>query len=333
MSLFEEQVSRKPNLYPWTDRFINAHWQSFWTPNEFNFLKDISDFKMLMTDQERQVLVRDLSAIGQVEIAVKTYWSRLGEIFPHPSMSDLGFVLAHTEVIHNKAYEKLLDTLQLGAAFEENLKEKSLYDRIKYLRKYLNRPYGDNKRKQILYSLVLFTIFVEDVSLFSQFYVPLAMNTFKGGILKDVSQQIQYTRQEETLHANVGKSLINTLRHEHPELFDDELEERIRQETYEALEAERRIIRWILQGYELVDERSGLTIVSEEVLDWFIYDRINRSLADIGFNPIEAEIKNFEENTLWFYEELEGNTMTDFFVKNPIEYSKNVAPVKAEDLF
>ena len=127
--------------------------------------------------------------------------------------------------------------------------------------------------------------------------------------------------------------MINTLRYEHPELFDEELEERIRQESYEAFEAERRIIRWILQGYELTDERSGLKIISEEILDWFIFDRINQSLDDIGFSPIEADVTNYSENTLWFYEELEGNTMTDFFVKNPIEYTKNAEPIKATDLF
>ncbi len=76
--LFEEQISRKPNLYPWTKDFIEAIWKGFWTPEEFNFTSDYSQFKTDMTDQERQVLVRALSAIGQIEVAVKTFWSNLG---------------------------------------------------------------------------------------------------------------------------------------------------------------------------------------------------------------------------------------------------------------
>ena len=88
--LFEEQISRKPDLYPWTKPFIETIWSGFWTPDEFNFTSDYSQFKSEMTDQERQVLVRALSAIGQIEVAVKTFWANLGDNLPHPSLRDLG---------------------------------------------------------------------------------------------------------------------------------------------------------------------------------------------------------------------------------------------------
>ncbi len=51
--LFEEQVSRKPNLYPWTDEFVNAMHNGFWTDKEFNFQSDVQDFKVNLNDQER----------------------------------------------------------------------------------------------------------------------------------------------------------------------------------------------------------------------------------------------------------------------------------------
>ena len=162
MGLFDEQLARKPNNYPWTQDFIDAHWKGFWTKNEFEFKKDVNDFKTVMDEHSRQVLVRTLSSIGQVEIDVKTFWARIGEMLKHPSLIDLGFVLAHTEVIHNQAYEKLLEVLNLGKVFDENLKEKALMERVRYLKKHLNRPYGDEKYKQFIYSLILFTMFVEE---------------------------------------------------------------------------------------------------------------------------------------------------------------------------
>ena len=115
--LFEEQISRKPDLYPWTKDFIEAIWKGFWTPEEFNFTSDYSQFKTDMTDQERQVLVRALSAIGQIEVAVKSFWSNLGDNLPHPSIRDLGYAMGNSEVIHNMAYEKLLDVLHLNDVF------------------------------------------------------------------------------------------------------------------------------------------------------------------------------------------------------------------------
>ena len=64
--LFEEQLSRKPDQYPWTKEFIDTIWKGFWTPDEFNFRSDYSQFKTDLTEQEQQVIVRTLSAIGQI---------------------------------------------------------------------------------------------------------------------------------------------------------------------------------------------------------------------------------------------------------------------------
>ena len=99
--LFEEQISRKPDLYPWTKQFVDAIWQGFWTPDEFNFRSDYSQFKSDLTEEEQEVVVRALSAIGQIEVAVKTFWANIGDKMPHPSIRDLGYAMANSEVIHN----------------------------------------------------------------------------------------------------------------------------------------------------------------------------------------------------------------------------------------
>jgi ribonucleoside-diphosphate reductase beta chain len=82
---------------------------------------------------------------------VKRFWAQLGNTFPHPSMYDLGYWMAATEVTHNLAYEKLL-TLRLGDVFEENLEEPVVRNRVDYLRKYLDRAYTDD-RKQFVYAI------------------------------------------------------------------------------------------------------------------------------------------------------------------------------------
>ena len=54
--IFEEQISRKPNLYPWTEEFIEAMHTGFWTDKEFNFKSDVQQFKVNLTDQEREIV-------------------------------------------------------------------------------------------------------------------------------------------------------------------------------------------------------------------------------------------------------------------------------------
>ncbi len=323
-TIFTEQLSRKPNKYPWTDQFIEAMHNGFWTDKEFSFKSDIQQFKVELSDQEREIIVRTLSAIGQIEVAVKTFWAKLGENLPHPSLSDLGFVMANVEVIHNNAYERLISILGLEEVFEENLKLEWIQGRVNYLRKYTHKFYK-NSKKQYLYALILFTLFVENVSLFSQFYV---INWFarNKNVLKDTDQQVKYTRNEENIHALVGIKIINTIREESPELFDEELEERILHEAQEALTAESNIVDWMVNGYK----EKGLNAT---LLKGFIKNRIINSLEQIGFKaPFEMDNSALED-TMWFEEELMGNNMADFFHTRPTEYSKKNQSFDEDDLF
>ena len=324
LKIFDEQVSRKPNLYPWTESFIEAIHSGFWTDKEFNFKSDVQNFKVSLTEQEKEIVIRTLSAIGQIEVAVKSFWANLGTNLPHPSLSDLGYVMANTEVIHNNAYERLLTVLGLEDVFEQNLKLEWIQGRVKYLKKYTHKFYKDSK-KQYLYALILFTLFVENVSLFSQFYVVNWFARFKN-VLKDTDQQVKYTRNEENLHALIGIKIVNTIREEYPELFDEELEEKIRQEAQEAYKAEAKIVDWMVNGIQ----EEGLTA---EILKEFIKNRINESLKQIGFKTAFDVDKDLLASTVWFDEELLGENATDFFHSRPTSYAKKNQSFSEDDLF
>jgi len=322
--IFEEQISRKPDHYPWAEEFIEAMHNGFWTDKEFSFTSDVQDFSVNLNDTEREMIIRTLSAIGQIEVAVKKFWSKLGDNLPHPSLTDLGFVMANVEVIHNNAYERLLKVLGLEDVFEQNLKLDFIEGRVRYLRKYNHRFYKDSK-KQYVYALILFTLFVENVSLFSQFYVINWFNRYRN-VLKDTGQQVKYTRNEENIHALAGIKIINTIREEHPELFDDGLEEKILEESQAAFKAESQIVDWMINGYS----EKG---ISAPILKEFIKNRINESLEQIGFKKAFDVDKQLLVNTIWFEEELLGNNATDFFHTRPVEYAKNSQTFDAEDLF
>ena len=322
--IFDEQISRKPNKYSWTDKFIEAMHNGFWTHKEFSFKSDVQQFKVNLSDKEKEIIIRTLSAIGQIEVAVKSFWAKLGDNLPHPSLKDLGYVMANTEVIHNNAYEHLLTVLGLEDVFEENLKLEWIQGRVNYLRKYTHKFYKDSK-KQYLYALILFTLFVENVSLFSQFYVINWFARFKN-VLKDTDQQVKYTRNEENIHALIGIKIINTIREEYPDLFDQELEDKILEEAQEAFKSESKIVDWMVNGIQ----EKGLNAV---LLKEFIKNRINESLKQIGFKqPFEVD-KDLLSDTIWFQEELYGNNMTDFFHSRDVGYAKKNQSFSEDDLF
>lgn len=322
--IFEEQVARKPNKYPWTKEFIESMQNGFWLSSEFSFQSDIQEFKIKLNNQEREIITRTLSAISQVEVSVKKFWGRLGDNLPHPSLTDLGYVMAHVEVIHNDAYERLLSVLGLEEIFEQNLKLDIIQGRVGYLRKYLSK-YSSDSKKQYVYALILFTLFIENVSLFSQFYIVMWFNRFKN-VLKDTGQQVDYTKREELIHAQVGIKLINVIRKEHPELFDLELEKLIKWEAQEAFLAESRLIDWMIEDFK--EDK-----LNSEILKEFIKKRINESLKDIKFSPVFELNKELHKNMKWFEEDIHGNTSTDFFHKRPTEYSKKSQAITTEELF
>lgn len=312
--LFDRQVARKPNHYPWTKDFIQAMWDGFWNAQKFSFDSDVNDFRLKMTDQERVIVSRCLAAIAQIEVQVKKFWARLGDNLPHPSIDSLGTVMAHTEEIHNDAYEKLLDKMGMSNIFEENLHVPAIANRVKYLTKHNQKVYGDDK-KQYIYSLVLFTLFTENVSLFSQFYIILWMNRFQNR-LKDAAQQVKYTRNEELLHGQIGTKIINTLREEYPQYFDADMEAKVVEECHVAYAAECNLVDWMLGDYNQPN-------LNAEILKTFVAIRLNESLEGIGYKPQFKINPELEAKTFWMTEGIYAPPKVDFFHGEPTTYTQS----------
>ena len=322
--IFDEQISRKPDKYSWTQNFIEGIQNSHWTVREFSFQSDIQDFKIKLSEQEKQIIVRALSTIGQLEIQVKKFWAKLGENLPHPSINDMGYVFSANEVVHGDAYERLLEVLGLEDSFDEILKLDIIKGRVNYLRKHLHKFHNDN-RKQFVYSIILFSLFVENIALFSQFYTIGFFGRYKN-LLKDTNKQVEYTSREEALHFSAGAKIINVIRKEYPEFFDKELEDKVLYEAEQAVKYEFEIIEWIVNGY-------GHEKLNSDLLKEFIKNRLNNSLKEIGFKKIFKVDKEMIKKTDWFDEQVLGNNMTDFFHSRPTEYSKKGQSFNAEDLF
>lgn len=331
MGLFEGQVARFPDRYPWTQQKIKAIQNGLWTESEFTFQSDKHQFRTQMTEEEQQVIVRALSAIGQIEIAVKTFWAKIGDWFPHNSISDLGYVLSYTEVVHGMAYTKLLEVLNFEHIFEENLKVPVIKKRVEYLKKHTQIKFEDD-RKQKIYALILFTLFIENVSLFSQFYTVLFFDKSKN-LLKDVANQIAYTIKEEELHADVGITLINTLRVEYPELFDDEMNEIVAKEVKDAYRHECKVMEWILGEYNATfTDSSGTAVLNTDVLKYFIAERINESMKEINMPFSITPRQKFDGEIKWFNDKYKLVKKTDSFAKTSTAYDKHARDYDNEEL-
>ena len=325
MSIFEKRTNYKPFEYgDITNPLIEAMWASHWTHNEFSFQGDIQDYHTKLSVDEQGVLRRAILLISQIEVAVKSYWSGIGKLIPKPEIADMGAVFGGVEVIHSRAYAEILEKLGFNDDFQNLLSEEVISRRVAYLTKYLDKVYEDDK-KNICYSLALFSIFTENVSLFSQFYTILGFNRFNN-VLKDVANIVQYTSKEENLHAEGGMALLVQIRKEHPEIFDEEFIQKIQNECKEAYISEAFIINWVLGGF--TNE-----FLSQELLMAYVGGRMNDSLTKIGIPPVIEVNQELLKQTVWMDEEVYASTLTYFFHKKPIDYTKKDRSYNLNDLF
>jgi ribonucleoside-diphosphate reductase beta chain len=324
MGLFEKRTNYKPFEYPEVLRFTEAINKSFWVHSEVDFTADTQDFHSHLAPAEQNAVKNSLLTIAQIEVAVKSFWGNLYHHFPKPELNGLGSTFAECEFRHSEAYSRLLEVLGYNDEFEKLVEVPVVKHRIEFLAKALNKVNSAHEKDYVI-SLILFTILIENVSLFSQFAVVLSFTRFKG-LMKNVSNIIAWTSVDEQVHANAGIYLINKLREEYPELIDDALIEQTVKLVTDFIEIEEQIIDWIFQEGEIS------TINKEDLLN-FIKFRVDESLRKINF-PEQFLISNRQyEPMKWFEEEVFANSLDDFFAKRPVEYTKYDKSITANDLF
>ena len=323
-NIFMPRVNILPYEYPSLLAYKDAIRHSYWIDTEFNFTTDIDDFKTKISDQEREVIKRSMLAIAQIEVNVKTFWADLYKRMPITEIGDVGMTFAESEVRHKDAYARLIRILGLEEEFKNVVEIPAIKDRIAYLTKYLD---GTRSKDNKMYtkSVLLFSLFIEHVSLFSQFLIMMSFNKEKN-LFKGISNVVEATSKEEEIHGNFGSELINIIKEENPEWFDEEFENLIDSACKKAYIAEVKILDWIF-------EKGELEFLTKETIKNFIQNRFNNSLQRIGMKPVfEADFIEIEK-TLWFDIEITSTKEGDFFYKKQIDYNKKSKSITEDDLF
>jgi ribonucleoside-diphosphate reductase beta chain len=323
-NIFMPRVNILPYEYPQLLDYKDAIRHSYWIDTEFNFTEDIQDFKVTISPQERDVIKKTMLAIAQIEVNVKTFWADMYKRMPITEIGDVGMTFAESEVRHKDAYARLLRILGLEQEFQSVIEVPAIEGRLKYLKKYLD---GTRSRDDKMYtkSVLLFSLFIEHVSLFSQFLIMMSFNKEKN-VLKGISNVVEATSKEEEIHGNFGAEIINIIKKENPEWFDKEFEDLIYSACNKAYKAECGILDWIF-------EQGELDFLPKETIQHFIMNRFNNSLKKIGMNPMFDVDDSLIRATKWFDIEITATKEGDFFYKKQVDYNKKSKSITLDDLF
>ena len=323
MSIFEERFNYKPFEYPEIEELGSKLTDTFWTHKELTFEGDKIDFHNL-NDIEKEIVLRTLTLIATIEVKVKDFWGQLGNHFPKPEIKELGAIASESEVRHTKSYDKLLSVLDMEEYYNKALKNDFILGRFNYLDKYLKLSPHNSDNSKYLLKLILFSVLIENVSLFSQFAT--IMYFYKhNGIMKDIRNIVKWTSIDEQLHFNIGVLLTNILRKEFPEMFTNDLEEVVHKACLKAIKYESKLLEWVF-------EKGELQKMSRENLEDYMKFRVNESLDQLGFKKLFENQKSPKELD-FFYEEVFADSQDDFFAVRPVDYTLKDIAITGEDLF
>jgi ribonucleoside-diphosphate reductase beta chain len=317
MNIFEPRHTIKPYEYPELIDFAQAIIDSHWQVKEFQtqLKTDMLDFNTKLTSVEKEAVKRAMLAISHVEHAVKTFWARLDMRMDKPEISFVGSTFGGNEVVHSFAYAELLKQLGLDDDFSHLMEIHSIADRTKYLKKYLEGM-SSRSNKEFTKSLILFTLLVENVSLFSQFLIISSFSKYHNK-LKTIHKIINATAREEIIHGKFGSHLVNIIRRENPEWFDQEMEDKIRRNARKAFLAEMKVLDWIF-------EMGDLEFMPRIAVNEFLKSRFNNSLELIGYAPEFETDSELLEKSDYLTNMLTATADFDFFDQRSVDYSKGL---------
>ncbi len=322
--LFKKRVNMRPYEYPELREYVDAIRHSYWIHTEFKYVSDVQNFHVDVTDVERSAIKNAMLAIAQIEVAVKTFWGDVYKKMPKPEIGAVGATFAESEVRHMDAYAHLLEILGLNDEFKKISGIPALQKRVAYLDRVLALSRTE-ENQQYAQSVLLFSLFIEHVSLFSQFLIIMSFNKHKD-LFKGISNAVEATSKEEQIHGLFGIDLINLIKQEHPEWFNADWEQQIINFCQDTYEAEEAIIDWIFEAGEL-------DFLPAANVKEFVKHRLNNSLAAVGLPRIFEVHQALLDETDWFDNEVIATKHVDFFNKRSINYNKRSASVTSADLF
>lgn len=305
-SIFENLTYLDPK-YAYLDKYVNIMFRGAWTPAKYEKLikdQDIPYYFNQMDKPSKEMIRKCILAVATVEDKIKLFWPLIALDFPQTIIGDVAGTFFNSEVVHRRSYHSLVENLRMN--LEEIKTYPALQGRLDYLNKHSEKDPRITGKRFILKKLVLFTALVERISLFTQFYILMSFS-YRNKELNTIAALQQTTAKEEMIHYSFGLDLINQVKKESPEIWNEYLQELVEKNIQNAYFSELELIEWFFEN----GEPNHLS--KEEVMNFLSYN-FNEVCNDLDLSlsfPFDEDM--FELQNKWFIEETTNTIEPDFF--------------------
>ncbi|MCP4807883.1 MAG: ribonucleotide-diphosphate reductase subunit beta [Proteobacteria bacterium] len=314
-------LTLRPMAYPEFYEMYRAGIRNTWTVEEVDFSTDLVDLREKIGPGEAHLINRLVAFFATGDSIVSN--NLVLNLYKHINSPEGRMYLSrqlYEEALHVQFYLTLLDTYipdpvkrhEAFAAIETipSIKAKGEFcmkwmDSIQDLDQLKTK---DDRRRFVL-NVICFACCVEGTFFFAAFAYVYFLRS--RGLLDGLAAGTNWVFRDESMHMNFAFKVLETVRMEEPDLFDDALAGQIREMMIEAVDTEMLFAEDVLSegvtGLSLTDMRSYLECVADQ------------RLATLG---LEAEFGS--ENPFAFMELQDVQELTNFFERRVSAYQMAV---------
>jgi ribonucleoside-diphosphate reductase beta chain len=318
------ELTLRPMKYPMLYDMYKSALKNTWTVEEVNFSKDIIDLKMKMTPAEKHVIQRLVAFFATGDTIVSN--NLVLTLYRHINSPEGRMYLSRQlqeEALHIQFYLTLLDEYipdhnERKKAFAAIENIPTIRRKAEFCNKWTDYCYNlqslntKEDRKAFLMTLMAFACGVEGLFFFGAFAYVYYFRS--RGLLNGLASGTNWVFRDESCHIDFALKIVNIVREQEPDLFDDEMKQNVYNMIDEAIQCEVQFAEDVLNS-----ENGGISGLSVKDMTEYLHYIGDQRLAQLGLPKKYNAKQPFDFMALQDVQEL-----TNFFERKPSAYQTNV---------
>ena len=305
-----------PHVNAWAWDLYRAGKNNNWNPEEVPMTKDTQNWKSedVLSDDERLIIKRCLGFFAGSESLVGNNLFTLFKYITDPECRQYMARQMYEECLHNDTIVYICDSLDLEIdevykAYQTIPSIKAKDDFLMNVTSNLNGKNIDTSTpegiREVIKAAFIYWIVCEGTFFYSGFAMLLAMSDKIPGI----AEQIQYTLRDESIHIKFGTNVLNKIREQNPDVWDENLDEELVGYLKQAVELEISYAKEVLP--------KGILGLNADMFVNYMQNIANRRLTSLGM--IE-QYESSENPFPWLSETIDLDKQKNFFESKVTEY-------------
>jgi ribonucleoside-diphosphate reductase beta chain len=311
-------LTLRPMKYPMFYEMYRNAIKNTWTVEEVDFSKDTTDLRQRMTPAETHLISRLVAFFATGDSIVGN--NLVLNLYKHINSPEARMYLSrqcYEEALHVQFYLTLLDTYipdpdERAKAFAAVENVPSIKKKADFAFKWIDSIHDMDKietvqdRRRFLMNLICFAACIEGLFFFGAFAYVYFLRS--KGLLDGLASGTNWVFRDESCHMNFAFEVINTVRKEEPELFNEQMQEMVVSMMEEAVDCEFQFAQDVLDlgiaGLSVKDMRQYLEFCADQrLIALNIPPRFNAK-NPFGFMELQdvQELTNFFERKVSAYQ-------------------------------